>query len=255
MLLLGLLLAAATQATPAPASWLDKLKTIATVRSTPMCSALHERVGPAIASIIDNDTKIASSGPIFGSMYHDDVITRSELRMSFDVMRMENLIDPIAKNISSARAELENLPKDPDLDAVREQLRDLLDRQNDALNVISGFVETYQMGELQGKKSPIPAAGPSTPQQTTLQPRSKSNPAEPAPPGATNVLNAGLPAAPGSPKSPELDSSNVFMGSSPYGSFAEQVSTFRENQSTAEKAASEVVVAAVDRCVVSPANP
>lgn len=255
MLLLGLLLAAATQATPAPASWLDKLKTIATVRSTPVCSALHERVGPAIAAIIDNDTKLASSGPIFGSMYHDDVITRSELRMSFDVMRMENLITPIAKNISSVKAQLDRLPKDPDLDAVRAQLQDLIARQNDALNVLSGFVDTYQMGELQGRTSPIPLAGPSTPQTTPLQPRTQTSNAAPAPPGAANLLNAGLPATQGSPKSPAQESSNVNMGSSPYGSFAEQVSTFRQNEDAAEKAASEVVVAVVDRCVVTPTNP
>ncbi|HEY9179474.1 MAG TPA: hypothetical protein VIO32_02065 [Candidatus Baltobacteraceae bacterium] len=241
MLLLGLLLAAAAQATPPPASWLDQLKTIATVRSTPMCSALHERVGPAIASIIDNDTKIASSGPIFGSMYHDDVITRSGLRMSFDVMRMENLITPIARNISSAQSQLSHLPKDPDLDAVRAQLQDLLDRQNDALNVISGFVDTYQMGELQGRTSTVPRSGG----------RAAQKPAT----GATNLLNAGLPVSPGSPKTAAEDSSNVYGGSSPYGSFAMQVSTFRKNQDAAEKAASELVSAAVDRCVVTPSTP
>jgi hypothetical protein len=256
MLMLALVLAAATQPTPPPVSWLDKLKTIATVRSTPMCSALHERVGPAIASIIDNDTKLASSGPIFGSMYHDDVVVRSDLRMSFDVMRMEKLITPIAKNISSAKAQLASLPKDPDLDAVRTQLQDLVDRQNDALNVISGFVDTYQLGELQGKKSPIPAAGPTTSTSTSpLQPRQQSSGGGAAPPGATNLLNSGVATAPGAPKPPSEQSSNVYMGSSPYRSFAEQIATFRQNQDAAEKAASEVVVAAVDRCVESPNTP
>jgi hypothetical protein len=243
MLLLGILLAAVT-ATPPPQSWLENLKTITTVRSSPMCSALHERVGPAIASIIDNDAKIASSGPIFGSMYHDDVITRSQLRMSMDVMRMENLITPIAENITSAQAQLSRLPKDPDLDAVRAQLQDLIARQNDALNIISGFVDTYQLGELQGKTSPIPASRPA-----------KSASGDNGPPGAANLLNAGLPATAGPPKSPELESSNTYMGSSPYGSFAQQVFTFRENQNAAEKAASEAVIAAVDRCVGSPSTP
>lgn len=246
MLLFGLLLAAATPATPPPASWLEQLKTIATVRSTPVCTALHERVGPAIASIIDSDAKIASSRPIFGLMYHDDVVVRSELRMSFDVMRMENLITPIASNISSVKNQLAHMPKDADLDAVRAQLQDLIDRQNDALNVISGFVETYQLGDLQGKHSAIPAAGPSSNSSSTtpLQP-----------PGASTLLNSGLPTTPGAAKPPEQNSSNVYAGSSPYQSFAQQLADMHEKQDAAEKAASEVVVAAVDRCVVSPENP
>ena len=257
MLLLGLLLAAATQATPAPASWLDQLKTIATVRSTPVCSALHERVGPAIASIIDSDAKIASSRPIFGSMYHDDVVVRSELRMSFDVMRMENLITPIAKNIASVKTQLANLPKDPDMDAVRAQLQGLIDRQNDALNLISGFVDTYQLGDLQGKQSPIPNASVSSNVSTSspLQPRKLSSGPSDSPPGAANLLNSGLPPAPGAPRWPGQDSSNVNAGSSPYQSFAQQLAAMHDKQDAAEKAASEVVVAAVDRCVSAPSTP
>lgn len=256
MLLLGLVLAAATQATPAPASWLDRLKTIATVRSTPVCSALHERVGPAIASIIDSDAKIASSRPIFGSMYHDDVVVRSGLRMSFDVLRMENLITPIAKNIAAVKTQLANLPKDPDMDAVRAQLQGLIDRQNDALNVISGFVATYQLGELQGEQSPVPNASVSSSafSSSPLQPRKLPAGPNDSPPGAAMLLNAGLPSAPGAPKWPGQDSSNVYAGNSPYQSFAQQLASLHEKQDAAEKAASEVVVAAVDRCVTPPPN-
>jgi hypothetical protein len=242
-LLLGL-------ATPSPPP-LAQLKTIATVRTTPVCTALRERIGPAIANVINSDEKIASGRPMFGTMYHDDVVLHSELRMSFDVMRMENLITPIAKNISSVKAKLEHLPPDPDLDAVRKQLQTVIDTQNDALNVLSGFVSTYQLGDLMGHAAP-PSLGAASPNVSSSQ---SSGASDTSPPGAKALLSAGVSRAPGAPAPPEEQSGNVYLGSSPYQSFAGQLAAIKEKQNAAELAASQAVLTAVDRCTVEPSTP
>lgn len=245
MLLLGLVLAAAVAASPTPVPPLEQLKTITNVRTTPVCSALRERVGPAIADVMDSDTKIAGGRPLFGTMYHDDIVLHSELRMSFDVMRMENLITPIAKNISSVKSRLEHLPPDADLDSVRKQLQQVIDTQNDALNILSGFVAMYQLGDLMGHGAPAPlgATSPSTSSaQRTSAPNSSA-------PGAKTLLGAGVSRAPGSPPMPSEDSANVNLGNSPYQEFSDQLADIRQKQDAAELAASQAILTAVDRCV------
>jgi hypothetical protein len=228
MMLLGLLLAVVS-ATPAPG--LTPLKTIASVRSTPVCSALRERIAPAIDRVLDSDARIANGPPIFATMYSDDVVLRSDLRMSFDVLRMENLITPIAKNISAVKSQLKHLPQSPDLDAVRKRLESVIDAQNDALNVISGFVTTYQMGEMQ-------QAGPASVLAATSRETT----------GSGNLYNAGLPPASGNPKPPSQQTRSVHLGYDPYAQFGDQLATIGETRDAAEQAASQAVFTAVSRC-------
>lgn len=54
---LALILAATTAATP-PTPSLASLRVIANVRSTPLCSVMRARVGPAIAALLENDATL-----------------------------------------------------------------------------------------------------------------------------------------------------------------------------------------------------
>lgn len=248
MLLLGLLLAAVT-ATPVPASPLAQLKTIANVRSTPVCTALREHIGPAIAKALDADDNIAQSPPIFGAMYHDDVVMHSDLSMSFDVLHMENLVTPIAKDISSVKSELKHLPADPDLDSLRKKLEDVIAAQNDALNIINGFVETYQLGEIQDAGPPNVLAATNR-ENFVAQPLAATSPQ-----GSRTLLEAGLPPAPGIPLPPSLQAENVNLGSSPYHEFALELGGIRIKRDAAELAASLAVIGAVERCTPPASTP
>src|SRR5689334_13948339 len=147
--MLALVLAAVVTASPAPAPpqspALEQLKTIARLRATPFCTALRQRVAPAIEHLMAADKAIDQSQPIFLQLYDDDVVLRSELRVDFDVKHLEDLITPIVSNVRAAEA----LLRQPGLGEIGRQLQIAVDKQKDALNVVSGFVGTYQLGQVQ----------------------------------------------------------------------------------------------------------
>ena len=240
-------------ATPQPATQpaLEQLKTIAHLRATPFCSALRTRVAPAIEHVMLADKAIDASPPIFKSMYHDDVILKSAGHMDFDVQHMEYLITPIASNIKAAEA----LLNDPELGEIGRQLQTAIDRQKDALNVVSGFVLTYQLGAIQQGGLPdnwrnALSVGDvrNTNPADTLRSASPSTPINGPPPGASILYGAGLPRTPSNPLPPELEAENVTLGTDPYVGFSQTVMLARREDDAAEGAASLAIFAALDRC-------
>lgn len=242
-LVLAATLAPVATAAPQPRPALEQLKTIVHLRATPFCSALRERVAPAIEHILTADKAIDSSPPIFNSMYEDDVVFRSPLRLSFDVQHMENLITPIVSNVQAA----EDLLRDPQLGEIGRQLQTSIDRQKLALNVVNGFIATYQLGEVQS--GGIPANWHN---DFILNPRNavSRSPAAVAasPPGASLLYNAGLAPTPSNPRPPELQASTVTLGVDPYAAFSQTVVRARQEGDAAEGAASLAIFAAIERC-------
>jgi hypothetical protein len=148
----------------------------------PLCAELHKHIAPAIAMMLQNDATIKKSPPLF-SQYNRDALNgandpvsnnygrNSGVPMTGDagngtmtpsqnmaLLGMENLVSPIANNIIATQKMLDapaltggtGRPEDDQqLQDIRAKLLKALAAQNAALDIVSGFVATQQMGDLQ----------------------------------------------------------------------------------------------------------
>ena len=143
----------------------------------PLCSELHERIAPAIGMMLHNDTTIKKSPELFkkyndaalygsdpggyspnGNTNSDPGSSTSNMSQNMALLGMENLIPPIANNIIAIQTILDSpqlmrgtgVPEDDKrLKEIREKLLKALATQNASLDIISGFVDTQQMADLQ----------------------------------------------------------------------------------------------------------
>ena len=142
----------------------------------PLCAELHEHVAPAISMMLQNDTTI-KKGPELFRQYNDATLYgndagaagqndpvagdpggSSNTSQNLALLGMENLIRPIANNIIAIQTVLDSpqlrngtgRPEDDQhLQEIREKLLKALATQNASLDIISGFVDTQQMANLQ----------------------------------------------------------------------------------------------------------
>jgi hypothetical protein len=144
--------------TPAP-----KLATpppeIGHVVSRPFCSALRNNIGPAIGAILANDAVI-KQGPQLFSDYNKAVGNgdMSETSRQMTMVKMENMVGPIVANIETVEKKLQdaavfhNPPRTADeakTVAMQQQLLDVLAMQKASLDIVNGFVQTQQLGDMQ----------------------------------------------------------------------------------------------------------
>jgi hypothetical protein len=148
--------AAGAAAKPAPTA--TPLKTITHIRTSPLCTGLRRVIGPAIAKVLSSDKYIANSKPLFHDFTRASASGQSVGAQDLAVSRLETLIGPLVKNTEAVDKLLNDpyaFPKvaysddDQKLLQMREQLRVVNNQQKKALDVISGFVDTQQLGELQ----------------------------------------------------------------------------------------------------------
>ncbi len=243
-LLLGVTAAAAPVASPTPAPP-TTLKVIGNVRSTPFCTALRQTIGPAIASVLSNDELIASSKPAFVTLYRDDILAGSEARAHLDMNRLESLITPIVANVKRIDSLLASKPNDPKLIAMREKLLAVAGQQKESLNVISGFIATEQLGEIQGASTPA-----NWENSFLLGSAQSSRPAPAAnlPPAAGNLLKAGVQNRNPGPREPRYDTKNVGPTYDPFAPFVAQIDQQRATARTAESDAAVLVNDALYQC-------
>ena len=142
----------------------------------PLCAELHEHVAPAIGMMMQNDTTIKKSPELF-KRYNDAALYGADNSaekgdpvagdpgsatmnpsQNMALQGMESLIRPIANNIIAIQTMLDSPElrtgtgrKDDDerLAAIRDKLLKALAAQNASLDIISGFVDTQQMADLQ----------------------------------------------------------------------------------------------------------
>ncbi len=147
------------------------------VVTTALCARLHERVRPAVAMILQNDAKIAKSPPLFkkymrgamtaldtadpngnGTPQMNDSIYNESPETSMTLQQMSYLVIPIARNLISAQTLLDdpklldptgNPADDATLAKIRQQLLETVAYQSASLDLINGFVQTMQLGEIQ----------------------------------------------------------------------------------------------------------
>ena len=165
--------AATIAATPAPSP--TPPPQIYRVVSRPLCSELRQRIKPAIGMMLENDQTIRKSPSLFkqynsASLYGNDPGSAQSGPGAMDpggtsngsqeiaLLGLENLIRPIANNIIAIQTVLDSpelrtttgLPDDDKrLQDLRQKLLKALAVQNASLDIISGFVDTQQMANLQ----------------------------------------------------------------------------------------------------------
>lgn len=133
------------------------------VVSRPLCSQLRERIKPAIGMLLENDAQI-KKGPDFfqrynlGALQGNDSGIGSNGEQEMALLGLENLVRPIANNVIAIQTILSSpqlttptgrADDDKRLADMRAKLLKALAAQNASLDIISGFVDTQQMADLQ----------------------------------------------------------------------------------------------------------
>jgi len=204
-----LLASTLTAATPTPPPQIYRVIT------TPFCARLHDKVRPAVSAILQNDAAISKSLPLFkdygvgafGSIERafsqdgpsgNDSINVDSPATEMALQKMSYLVSPIAQNLLAAQALLNdaalnkstgNSEDDEQLATIKKQLLESVAYQSASLDLINGFVQTQQMGDLQhagetylgaitgtGLSKPIATAPPPGPLQDPNTPGLSQNP-------------------------------------------------------------------------------
>lgn len=247
--LAGILTAAVPRPTPAP---LAPFKTITNVHVSPLCNALRRSIAPAIAHVLTNDRLIAVSRPDFDA-YVKDTTQSTQAAQDLDVLRLERLIDPLVANSKAVEQLLDDPQAFPNavpdrsyrsVVEMRNDLKSALADQQHALDVISGFVDTQQMGELQqaGKHYyDLMARGDRVGHNAPT-------PAPAAPQAAPNAaLNAGVPDPQRSTDPRYLNADSPFSNN-PLNGFSMAIAAYQAQIAVPEKKAAQLVFAAVSQC-------
>lgn len=223
------------------------LKTITHVRAQRLCTGLKRSVYPAVGRVLKDDQYIAQSRPFFQD-YVKQSATGNHAAVDLDVMRLERYITPLVQNTQAIEALLNDpvypvhpaSQSDEDLNAMRDRLREVLAEQKQALDLISGFTDTQQLGELQQEgKEYQSAAAPN--RQTTPPPQG-------APTEAPNeILNAGIP-NPQRSYDPRYTTTNSLEGFNPLNAFDQRMIEYQQQISSSENDASKAIFQAVREC-------
>lgn len=174
--------AAAAAPTPAPAATRTPPPQIYHIITRPLCSELHRHIAPALSMMLQSDRTIGKSPDLFkrynqAGLYGVDNSTSANAgynpgspstggaaqtllnpSQNMALLGMENLIGPIANNAIAIEKildspELTHGSGTPEDDArladIRAKLLKALATQQASLDIISGFVDTQQMADLQ----------------------------------------------------------------------------------------------------------
>ncbi len=246
----------AALATPVPAA--TPPKTIIHLKVSPLCTGLRQNIGPAIGKVLQNDKTIAASRPLLRG-YVKAAATNSASK-DLQVSRIERLISPLVQNTAA----IEKLLSDPfvfprvaisesdrQLLEIRAYLKQVVAQQKRALDVISGFVDTEQLGQIQQAGSDalkltqtreIPKAqGGNGPQSA------QAAGAAPTPP-PSEILNAGVRQTPQQLSDPALQDTGLTVGHNPLDVFDQAIGMYQQQLQSSEGQAADLVVKALPLC-------
>ncbi len=243
-------------ATPAPAA--TPLKTITHLHVSPLCTGLRQSIGPAIGKVLQNDKTIADSRPLLRG-YVKAVATDSTSK-DLQVSRLERLITPLVQNTAAIEKLLSDpfiFPKVPISDAdrqlleIRAYLQQVVAQQKGALDVLSGFIDTEQLGQLQTAGNEyqkltnareIPQVqggnGPQSAQQAGIAPT----------PPPSGILNAGVRNSPRQTTDPRLQETGFTVGYNPLDVFDQAIGQYQQQLQSSEGRAADLVVKALPLC-------
>lgn len=123
-------------ATPTP------LPIIITTKSSPVCAILREKIAPAISRLVEEDRLMSQQRPLYTSYATVLVLADNWIKVN-ELLNADTFFhssDPV----ETAR-----------MNALRERLQAVADRENAALNILSGAAETaaYELLMAKGTKS------------------------------------------------------------------------------------------------------
>jgi len=247
---------AATAPVPIPTA--SPLKTIKHVYATRLCTGLRRSVLPAVGHILQNDHVIATSRPLFQD-YVKTTSTGSQAATDMDVMRLEKLISPLVKNTQATEQALRDTiyPRKPQSNTdkqllqIRAHLAQVLEEQKRALDLVSGFVDTQQLGELQaaGHEYDKSISGNETTTKTPNNSNNTPNTSPTAPPA--DILNAGVSNANNDPArkyDPRYTNTGSQLGYNPLNVFDQQMEQYQMQISQSENLATQAIMKAVPQC-------
>ena len=174
--------AVAAAATPAPAATRTAPPQIYHIITRPLCSELHKHIAPAVGMMLQNDQTIGKSPDLFkrynqSALYGNDNSASNQNgynsgttmsggaadsimnpSQNMALLGMENLIGPIANNAIAIQKILDSpelthgtgtKEDDKHLAEIRAKLLKALATQQASLDIISGFVDTQQLADIQ----------------------------------------------------------------------------------------------------------
>lgn len=173
--------------------------------TTALCARIHDHVRPAVAMVLENDQRIAKSVPLFNRYNRQilesgsDSINVSSASQDMTIQQMSYLVIPTARNLIAAQTLMDdpnftaptgNAADDATLAKLKQQVLQTLAFQSASLDLINGFVQTQQLGEIQhageeylkeiqtagGSEQPESANGPATQYQDPTNPGITQNP-------------------------------------------------------------------------------
>jgi len=235
----------------------------------PLCAELHEHVAPAVGMMLQNDATIKKSPALF-TQYNNAALYGSDIggtdqnnpvagdpggvsnpSQTLALQGMENLIRPIANNIIAIETALDSpqllngtgRPEDDkQLQEIREKLLKALAAQNASLDIISGFVDTQSMADLQHADEAYISqfSQPDVNNGTSTPPPNGGNPLQ------SNPNYAGLP-----PNPYDIDPSTIpglALGYNPMSRLIEALHWTIDQTASRENDAAKAVMSAAALC-------
>ena len=231
---------------PAPSP--SPLHEIGHVHASSLCATLRGHVRPAVAAMMSDDQLIGATHRGFAKVSYD-LSYGSDASVQFDQYYLRQVEDRLAHNLEL----IDSIMKRPtsqmdDTSADGREAADLnvrlaavLKSQKDALNLLSGTLETEALGRMQGEISnDMKSATGQTTTQTTLQGST---------PGAQSFLGtAGLPTDPSSALAVQASAQPTIHGHNIYDTILENLDTIQITTARRETQATAAVLASVDAC-------
>lgn len=222
--------------------------TIVRVVSRPICSALRNTIAPTVLALLQNDSTIQKSRPLFDDYNKYVQSGQSSAFKDMTLMRMSNLVTPLVKNFEAIDKYLNDTaifhypPRSEDdrrLLALRQHLQQVRDDQSASLDVINGFAQTKALGEMQHEG--IDEA------KSMTNPETRSTPAVATPnPLTVDSDAAGLPADPYSIDPASIPGLSV--GSNPVTRMIGALQYTQQQAQAHETPASKEIFAVVHEC-------
>ncbi len=239
----GLVLASLIAAQPSPAP--PPLKTITHVRSSAFCTTLRQNVGRAVQALIKNNIAVDETKTLFLKMARDKISSANVgMVIDMDMNALNPMIGEIAQNLETAQALLNDtrrFPASPQteddrkLTQMQNELRTIIDHQNQALNILSGTYFSYNgnrlMGHGDGLKAPI---DPVKDTPIVIPPANTSAYQVPEP--------AAVPAA--TPASVDLG----LLGFTKFAQLFNNLTTYQWNEETLETRAAATIMQSSSEC-------
>jgi hypothetical protein len=189
-------------AVPAPSPTATPPPQIYHIVTTALCARIRDHVRPAVAMVLENDQRMAKSVPLFNRYNRaildsgSDSINVSTAEQDMTIQQMSYLVLPTARNLIAAQTLMDdpkfssptgNAADDATLAKMKQQLLETIAFQSASLDLINGFAQTQQMGELQHAGEEYLAAIQTT--DATTQTQAATGPAtqyqDPSNPGIT----------------------------------------------------------------------